>query len=202
MNKITRSTFDRQYEHIGKVSHGVQTGPWRVELPAPVKADANAAKIFQGSVVSLNADGQYVPGCPAGSATNCPVPFISMKNVFDPDVTTGYNDGANWNKRSTFSAQGGVITAVPSTAGYEMETTEFDSAATYAPNDALVAGTGDNLGKIVKATSGIGSEPVLGFVSVPPRKDEHGNTRLAFLAAFVPAAATAEGSDSTAEGGN
>ena len=200
MSKVTRSTFDRQYEHIANVRHGVATGPWRVEFPAMVKADANAAKIFQGSIVSLNADGQYVPGCPAGTATNCPVPFVSMKNVFDPDVTTGYNDGDNWNKRSTFSAQGGKITAIPSTAGYEMETTEFDTEATYAPNDALVAGTGDNLGKVVKATAGIGAESVLGFVSVPPRKDEHGNTRLAFFAAFVPAAA--EGSDSAANGGN
>lgn len=196
MSKITRSTFDRQYEHIANIRHGVATGPFRVEFPAPVKADENAAKIFQGSVVSLDANGEYVAGCPAGSAVNCPVPFISLKNVFDPDVTTGYNSGDNWTKRSTFSAQGGKITAIPATAGYEMETTEFDTTATYAPNDALVAGTGDNLGKVVKATSGLGSESILGFVSLAPSTDEHGNKRLAFFTAFVPAAGAADESTS------
>lgn len=196
MSKITRSTFDRQYEHIANIRHGVATGPFRIEFPAPVKAEDNAKKIFQGSVVSLDANGEYVAGCPAGTATNCPVPFISLKNVFDPDVTTGYNSGDNWTKRSTFSAQGGKITAIPATAGYEMETTEFDTAATYAPNDALVAGTGDNLGKVVKATSGIGSESILGFVSLAPATDEHGNKRLAFFTAFVPAAGEADVSGS------
>ena len=90
----------------------------------------------------------------------------------------------------------GKITAIPATAGYEMETTEFDTTAAYAPNDALVAGTGDNLGKVVKATSGLGSESILGFVSLAPATDEHGNKRLAFFTAFVPAAGAADESTS------
>lgn len=140
MNNITRSTYDRQYEHCGLVRHGVQTGPWRVEFDAPLKRDAsgNYLKVKQGTVVSLDSNGEYIPGCAAGAtATNHPVPFIALKNVNDPDVMTGYEGKTLAD--STISGVGGVITAIPCTSGYEISTTEFDPNLVYAPNDALTA---------------------------------------------------------------
>lgn len=183
---ITRSPFAKQYEHIGNVRHGVQTGPWRVEFDAPVKDEAASYKINQGSVVSLNAEGQFVIGCSSTSGVNCPVPFMSMKNIFDPDVTTGISN-ANM-AEATYSAVGGNITAIPNTCGYELETTEFDATATYYPNDGLKAATGDDIGKITKATVAPGNaEAYLGFVSKAPSKDYFGNKRLAYFANFIPA---------------
>lgn len=137
---ITRATYDRQYEHVGNVRHGVQTGPWRVEFDAPVYKDDNGSylKIRQGSIVSLNEDGLYTPGCPAGTTTNKPMPFLCMKNIFDPDVMTGYK-GKNMSE-STYSGVGDIITGIPLCSGYEVETTEFDGSATYKVNDGLVPG--------------------------------------------------------------
>ena len=184
---ITRQTQTRQWEHIGNIRHGVQTGPWRVENPADVdSSDANYDKIMQGSVVSINANGKYIAGCAAGSGINHPVPFISMKNNFDPDVRTGYKGKTQAD--TTYSSVGGVITAIPVTAGYEMETTEFDATATYAYNDGVIPGTDTIVGKITVATAGPGAtDPYMGFVSKPPALDYFDNKRIAFLTTFIPA---------------
>jgi len=198
MNQLTREPLTRQDAHVGNVRHGVATGPWRVEYVAAVDTTdlAAARKIVQGSVVSLNATGKYVVGCAAGSGINNPVPFISLKNVFDPDVTTGksgisvtYGGGTYSTDlgTATLSAMGGNITAIPTTCGYELETTEFDAAATYAFNDGVIPATGDAIGKITVATAGPGgADPYLGFVSIPPTKDYFGNDRVAFFANFIP----------------
>ena len=184
---ITRQTQTRQWEHIGNIRHGVQTGPWRVENPADVdSSDANYDKIMQGSVVSINANGKYIAGCAAGSGINHPVPFISMKNIFDPDITTGYQGKTQ--EDSTYSAVGGTITAIPCTAGYELETTEFDALATYAYNDGVIPATSTDIGKVTVATKAPGQDDVyLGFVSRPPAPDYFGNKRIAFWSNFIPA---------------
>ena len=218
MNELTREPLTRQDAHVGNVRHGVATGPWRVEYVAAVDTtDLTAArKIVQGSVVSLNAYGKYVVGCEAGTGINNPVPFISLKNSFDPDVTTGkagigvtYGGGTASTDlgTATLSAMGGNITAIPTTCGYELETTEFDATATYAFNDGLVpgiedqrAGT-DDRGKVKLATSGPGgAEPYLGFVSIPPTKDYFGNKRIAFFANFSPAGIGVSAMASLADG--
>lgn len=183
---ITRSSFDRQYEHVANIRHGAANAPWRVEFDAPVSAnEANIGNMVQGSVVSLDADGKYVLGAAVGTATNHPVPCIVMKNSFDPDVTTGIK-GKN-QTLTTYSMAGGVVTAIPMTCGYEMETTEFDTTKEFKPNDGVVADT-TNVGKVTLATVKPGSTEVyLGHVSVAPHGDHFGNKRLAFWADFIPA---------------
>ena len=184
---ITRSAFvDRQMAHIGNVRHGVATGPWRVEFDAKVKDNDESLKIKQGSVVVLNADGEYELANGTNlklneAKTNCAVPCISLKNVFDADVTTGIDADPKIDK--TVSAMGGVITAIPVTSGYELETTEFNSEINnYNPGDLLVAGTD---GKVTRSTDGSGV--ILGVVSKAPAKDYFNNKRLAFFATFLPA---------------
>ena len=187
---ITRSAFvDRQMAHIGNVRHGVATGPWRVEFDAKVhddtaNADPNCLKIKQGSVVVLNKDGEFELATATNLAlktNNCAVPCISLKNVFDADVTTGIETDPKIDK--TVSAMGNVISAIPVTSGYELETTEYDTTATaYKPGDLLTVGTD---GKVTKSTDGSGV--ILGVVSKAPAKDYFNNTRLAFFATFLPA---------------
>ena len=185
---ITRSSFDRQYEHVANIRHGAANAPWRVEFDAPLSTSqsdlANISKLVQGSVVSLNEDGNFVLGAGVGTDTNHPVPCIVMKNSFDPDVTTGITGKDQ--KVSTYSAVGGIVTAIPMTCGYEMETTEF-TEGTYKPNDGVVADA-TNVGKVTVATANPGSTEVyLGHVSVAPKADRFGNKRLAFWADFIPA---------------
>lgn len=187
---ITRSAFvDRQMAHIGNVRHGVATGPWRVEFDAKVhddtaNADPNCLKIKQGSVVVLNEDGEFELATATNLAlktNNCAVPCISLKNVFDADVTTGIETDPKIDK--TVSAMGNVISAIPVTSGYELETTEYDTTVTdYKPGDLLTVGAD---GKVTKSTDGSGV--ILGVVSKAPAKDYFNNTRLAFFATFLPA---------------
>jgi hypothetical protein len=188
-----------QNEHSAIIAHGAHP-EYRLEFPAEVDdTDSNFTKIYQGSVVSLNADGKYICGCGVGSGANYPVPCISLKNVFDPDVTTGklgttaFVTGSSYTvlpdyRKSTYSAVGGKITAIPCTGGYEIETTEFDFEDEYAPNDALIPGTGDNLGKIVKSSGAIGAAPVVGFVSRAMFSvDSYQQKRISFWTNFIPA---------------
>ena len=208
---ITRTDqLSRQSEHAAVIAHGAHP-EYRLEFPAEVAVNDNATSIYQGSVVSLNEYGQYVLGCDKGSAANFPVPCISMKNVFDPDVATGkvadpeevvvsgetitfYNP-----RKSTFSAVGGIITASPCTGSYEIETTEFVTGSTYHPNDALIVGStaGVDLGKIDVAGSSVfnnpygtgNPSPIIGFVSKATfTVDAYQQKRISFWANFIPAA--------------
>lgn len=182
---ITRKNFTRQYEHIAVIAHGAHP-EYRLEFSAPVKDEADSYKIFQGSVVSLNDDGQFVAGCAIGTGVNFPVPMISMKNIFDPDVTTGVT-GVDYTT-STYSSVGGNITAIPCTGSYEIETTEF-TEGTYKPNDGVIV-DGTNKGKVTVATAKPGSTEVyVGFVSRAPYKPANFNQkRLAFFTNFIPGA--------------
>ena len=190
---ITRSAFvDRQMAHIGNVRHGVATGPWRVEFDAKVHDDTGSdgaktcLKIKQGSIVVLNKDGEFELATATNLAlktNNCAVPCISLKNVFDADVTTGMDTTSNPALDKTVSAMGNVITAIPVTSGYELETTEYDTAITdYKPGDLLTVGTD---GKVTRSSDGSGV--ILGVVSKAPAKDYFNNTRLAFFTTFLPA---------------
>lgn len=186
MANITRTNFTRQYEHVAVIAHGAHP-EYRLEFDAKVKDEAASKGIFQGSVVSLDANGEYVIGCGAGTGVNFPVPCISMKNVADPDVSAGIR-GTDY-RTSVYSAIGGVITAIPCTGGYEIETTEFVQG-TYAPNDAIVPATGDDIGKLKIATAQPGaSEPYVGFVSRAPYvASNYNHTRLSFFTNFIPVA--------------
>ena len=189
---ITRSAFvDRQMAHIGNVRHGVATGPWRVEFDAKVHDDTGAdgaktcLKIKQGSVVVLNEDGEFELATATNlklASGNCAVPCISLKNVFDADVTTGIETDPKIDQ--TVSAMGNVISAIPVTSGYELETTEWEgNAGDYKPGDLLTVGTD---GKVKKAASAEGTDVILGVVSKAPAKDYFNNTRLAFFTTFLP----------------
>ncbi|MBQ7508539.1 MAG: hypothetical protein IJT52_04340 [Spirochaetales bacterium] len=216
---FTRTNFERQMDYAAVLAHGAHPH-YRVEFDAEVDASTDTKKsvnlgIKQGSVVYLDSDtGKYNLGLAAASGQNFPVPIISLKNAFDPDVTTGvvgvsgtttavvvdgsttYHTFSDYRK-NTYSAVGGKITGIPCTAGYEIETAEF-VAGTYKVNDALTTPVGApgatvaNRGKLTKATQApfkaTGSQPILGFVSrVPYENKAYIQTRIGFWTNFIPA---------------
>ena len=91
---FTRTNFERQMDYAAVLAHGAHPR-YRVEFDAEVDASTDTKKtvnlgIKQGSVVYLDSDtGKYNLGLAAASGQNFPVPIISLKNAFDPDVTTG-----------------------------------------------------------------------------------------------------------------
>ena len=196
--KITRESGTQQYEHVAAIAHGAHP-EYRLEFDAYVSATpdtvAGSLKIRQGSIVHVNEDGEYQIGCPAGENLVFPVPCISMKNIYDPDVTTGRDTG-NY-RTSQWCPVGGKITAIPLTGSYEIETTEFkavEGTNPYVPGAALVPGAGDDIGLIVLATEMPGgSEPYCGFVSKAPYAPQvsYMHNRLSFFANFIPAGSAA-----------
>lgn len=187
--KITRDSGTQQYEHVAVIAHGAHP-EYRLEFDAEVKNEAASKKIRQGSVVSLNADGQYVLGCGAGAGYVFPVPCISMKNIYDPDVMTG-RQGID-TQSTHWSPIGGKITAIPCTGSYEIETTEFKAYVgdnPYIPGTGLVPADADDTGLVKVAETLPGdSVPYLGFVSQAPYKARnYRHNRLSFFANFIPA---------------
>lgn len=189
---LNRKPFARQQDHVAVVAHGAHPVN-RVEIVAKVKDVEESYNITQGSIVSIDEAGEYVIGCGKGTGVNFPVPCIAFKNVADPDVSTGYMGKTH--RLTTISAVGGKIVALPCTAGYEIETTEFDPDADYFYNDAVIPATAEGkVGLLTKATAqpfqaGGASEPIIGFVSRRPYDVKaHANRRIGFLTNFIPAA--------------
>lgn len=100
------------------------------------------------------------------------------------------------------SIVGGTITAYVATGAFELETSEFDAAADYQFNQALVGKVvdGKQTGKLTPATEAIyGGTTVVGIVSEKPYRGKdsmnvYGKTknRLRFWPVFFPPTRTAE----------
>lgn len=183
---ITREGGTQQYEHVAVIAHGAHP-EYRLEFDAPVKDEAASRGIKQGSVVSIDENGEYVIGCTAGTGYVFPVPCISMKNIYDPDVTTGrVGTGI---LATYWSPVGGKITAIPCTGGYEIETTEFKASDTYKPGTGLVPADGADKGLVKAATTNPGTTvPYVGFCSQAPYvAKNYMHKRLSFFTNFIPA---------------
>lgn len=174
---ITR-TVEQQFAHTVDVVKGGPVNA-RLEYTAPVSADA--AGIFKGSLVSLNAEGKFVLGLPSAKA----MPLWSKKNQNDPDVVSGSVDGNG--TVLTASITGGQIDAYVATGGFELETTEF-VAGTYEANTYLTAGADTNLGKVIATTEApYGATAIVGIVSRGITAGIYKTQRLAFWPVFLPA---------------
>lgn len=188
---ITRSVR-QQYENYIAVKNGVKQESMSLMFVAPiseVEGDKGAA-IVRGSVVSLNTNGKMVLGLTEGTGNVYPMPMFAKKNAFDPDVTTGAI-GASTGEILASSTVGGRMTAYVATGAFELETSEFDTAATYGYNVALVA---DANGKVTPATGSVyGDKTVVGIVSATPFRSKAsmnvngtGSNRLCFWPVFFP----------------
>lgn len=83
---ITRSV-KQQYEYYVAVKSGVLDETNCLMHTAVL--NENADKVVRGSVISLNAAGEFVLGLTEGSGNLYPMPCFAKKNAFDPDVMTG-----------------------------------------------------------------------------------------------------------------
>ena len=196
MNPIKKSAGNLQYAHRGFVTSGANEGT-RLELTAPLDHEKDYTKVVQGSIISLTADGKFAPGCEKGDAASTmrwDIPCVCIKNYFDQDVTTGRVAPAGFPLNETYSFVGGQATGVPLTAGYEIETSEYDAEAlkNAKPGTALVAGTEANLGKVTKATTAPGGAvPYLGYLSGGiavrgSQTNQYAPATIRFLSNFIP----------------
>jgi hypothetical protein len=99
-------------------------------------AETYSANAYAGRCVYLNASGEFRLGCSGNQMA-----IFLLQNNTDSDVTNA--GGGVWYP----IAPAGNMTGLVAKGAYELETTEFDTAQTYYPNDYLKA---DNTAAVTK----------------------------------------------------
>ena len=96
-----------------------------LDFTAKISANVTVS-VYAGRCAHINSVGEFELGC-----TGSMMPIFLLQNGTDNDVS---NDGG-----TTWYPIGptGTITGLVGSGSYELETTEFDSANTYAPNEYL-----------------------------------------------------------------
>lgn len=145
---------------------------------APVAGEA----INEGSVMSLNPDGKFIAGCPAGGvAAVQPMPIFAMQGINDFDANSDVGN-----------ISGGVMSGYVATGGFEIATTEFDAGGTYLPNTLLTAFEGGAAGTEGFLTDATGSayklETICGVVSKAAAVNADGKSMLSFWSCYLPSA--------------
>ncbi len=149
-----------------------------VDFIGPIK---DGETILAGGVCSVDpASGAIVSGLAAHTATSKPMPLFAKRSSNDLDVTGMKGTTQEW-----------VMSAYVAVNGNELSTTEFDTTVTYAPGDALIAGTAALTGKITKATADVGGTvSVIGIVSAGVKKNQENISTLSFWSVFLPGKAS------------
>ena len=147
-------------------------------VPDYAAMEAAVSTINEGGLISLNASGKLIAGCPAGGAAAIqPMPMFAIQGLNDFDSNS---DEGN--------ISGGVMSGIVATGGFEISTTEFDPTGTYAPNQLLTA-DGTTLGLVKEATvAPYGVEVIVGCVSQGAAVNADGKNMLTFWTMFLPSA--------------
>lgn len=167
-------------------------------------ATADLETLISGRVGSLNSSGQIQLGLASGKA----MPLFVFKGVDQPSVySSGTADSSTYWVGGNSSATRSTALALVASGGWEIQTTEFDTTATYAPNDFLtVMSAGADKGKVTRTTAApYGTTAIVGVCSVhenaqnnqdafttgqPPRGLSANNKEtLTFWSVFLPATA-------------
>lgn len=141
---------------------------------------------YAGRTAHLNSSGNYEFG-----VTDRSMAMWLFQNSDDPDVS---NDGGapatDVGAWQAVAPVGGIMALVAAGA-YELATTEFDTAQTYAPNDTLTAATGTTLatcGVLTNQSAVPYTNPVCGVVSRGKTTNAHGKSELWFWPVYLPVA--------------
>lgn len=161
-------------------------------------AAAVTITVYAGRVVHLNASGEFETGV---TGRTVPIYVFQGSNLFavsNPGTT------ASGGFMHQPIAPTGVLSGLVGIAGYELETTEFDTnpAVAYAPNQLLTAARANTTqatgGVLSNDRNGAGGsagavrqyvDAACGVVSDGRSTNEHGVSVLKFWSLYLPAAA-------------
>ncbi len=131
--------------------------------------------VLAGSVVSLNASGNFI----LGVGTTAVMPLFLFNNGDDPDVSNDGGDASTDAGVFIPISPTGQAMALVAVGAYELVSTAYVDAA-YAPNDPLTADLsgGGNPGKLQAGT--LYTDMVVGLVSRGVVDNGHGKNALAF----------------------
>ena len=157
-----------------------------LDFTAKLSSNVTIDVVYAGRCVHINSDGEFELGC-----TGSQMPIFLLQNSDDNDVAN--SGGTKWYP----IGPSGNITGLVAKGAYELETTEFDSANTYAPNEYLRCKSSSNSSTDggLLTNSGVstlengGSNPtaIVGVVSRGVRKRQSDrNDVLAFWPIYKP----------------
>jgi len=144
-------------------------------------APAADEEVFEGSVMTLDSNGQFVGGMGAGVANtqlfehNAPMAIFAIQgtNEFDANSDIG-------------NISGGVQSGIVASGGYEVQTTEY-VAGTYSPNDLLTFAVGADRGDVGIARDNYSDCHVVGVVSRGVDTNADNQSVISFWTVFEPA---------------
>ena len=163
--------------HYGGVLKGAQmTSLERVDYSAPISANVtfNAPSgggttdfLPGGRIVHLNSSGEFETGM-TSTAGLVEMPLLLLTNSDEPDVTNPGPSPTTAQDPWVAAGPTGATTAIPVTAGYEFQSSEY-ATATYAYNDELTATKANTTaatgGQLLQGV--LGTNPICGIVSRP-----------------------------------
>ena len=176
---------DLMFEHGLDVKKG-----WFDMASLDYDAKLNSSVSFdvpRGRVVHVDSSGTFTPG-----AHNTGVAIFLLNGSADADVSNpGTTAAGNFMHKAI--APSGKMSGLVATGGYEISTTEFDSARTYAAGDLLTAAisTSNATTGGVLTNNGVVQyvNPVVGVVSSGKAKNHNGVQSLSFWCVWLPGAA-------------
>ncbi len=150
-----------------------------LDKAAKISANVTIDPVFKGRVVHLNSEGEFEMGCVGKQMA-----IFLMGNNDDNDVAQLSDD----------DFQGiipdGDTFGLVATGGYEIATTEFDPAQTYAYNDSLRAiASNSNAttgGRLTNQGVTLYTTAVCGVVSKPPAINHLKRSLLTFWPVYLP----------------
>lgn len=180
--------FSQAFEHTCEPVHGGQAGPLVKQRPI---AANSITKAYAGRVVTLDSNGNFQVG---NGGSKWAMPMFLIRGIESPSV---YTEGNQWWQPAPSASVG--IAAV-ATGGFELQSTEFNTSGTYAPNTPLTADS-DGVLTPISGTTGLNTYWVVGICSVyenqenyrpvptmlPVGKNANGKDVLTFWSVFLPA---------------
>jgi hypothetical protein len=157
---------DQNYDHVLNVVSG-SDGMHDLQYSA---APATNEDFVKGSVCYLDTDGNLVAG---GGDSYMPMWAITGVDDFDANSDVG-------------NISGGVVSCFVATGGYEIFTTEFNTSATYNPNQLLTVDTG-TAGLVTASAAQYNDTVIVGCVSKGVQPDVYNQSILYFWPMFIPA---------------
>lgn len=139
---------------------------------------------FSGRVVHLDSSGDYRFG-----VANRQMPMFLFQNSDDPDVSNDGGDATTDVGVYVPIAPTGKMMALVAIGAYELESTEFDTAQTYAPNETLTAATGTTLataGVLTNQSATPYTNAICGVVSRGEITNAFGRAALCFWPVYLP----------------
>jgi hypothetical protein len=143
--------------------------------------------VKRGRVVHVDSSGEFRPG-----AHNTNIAVFLLNGSEDADVSNpGTTAGGRFMHQAV--APTGKMSGLVATGGYEIASTEFDSARSYTPGDLLTAVASNSNattgGRITNDSVTQYVTPVVGVVSSGKAQNHNGIQALSFWTVWLPGAA-------------